>query len=453
MRRRPAPDHSAPLPKCMSQRLPINARYAVLLFWCLMAACHATVDSETTRMTCTFSDWSAPAPMGNDSVARSALARQPRLATTRAGQTYIVGNDIASFMEPVREGAVSVWRLGRESLGRPSGQFDFILPHAFIDGRERIHLVWAERQDPQARRAAGLWLSKASSEIWAAVYDPTSGWSRPRLLLKQPNLLWKTMIGGDQAPPMSDGAVLALPVVPNAVQGDQVVLVRFVDNELVATTTAGPPDLLYASGATLGGRAYLGTIATPAKDGDAPAGTTVFLQISDDAGATWQDPLLVSRSPHPTHWVKTRIAPDGTIHFVWVEQREGGRRTVRHSASADLGRSWSKGEDLVNAASPAGLHAIIDRCGTLHVLLEHVDAAQNQGRVSYAEWRGAWTAPVSLFDSLHVTGPMLHHTSDGRIVLAFAARSAGANDSVPQVTMYSERTHREPAAGTRSPSR
>lgn len=98
------------------------------------------------------------------------------------------------------------------------------------------------------------------------------------------------------------------------------------------------------------------------------AGTHIAVGVSDDVGETWQWHMLSATRFDDRPWIS--VAPHGTVHVIW---NAGGG--VRHSISADSGRSWTEQQRLHSAGGSS--HLAIGPQGDIAVRISPISASGN----------------------------------------------------------------------------
>jgi hypothetical protein len=157
-------------------------------------------------------------------------------------------------------------------------------------------------------------------------------------------------------------------------------------------------------------------------------GNSVFLVRSPDAGRTWLQPQLISRSgANRATQVQVIAGPDGTVHLVWAQNLSGGLlpEVVRHVSSSDAGETWSSADDIDVPDGFGVLHGVADGCGGVHMAYEVVvepeaEDEPERGQLWYARWAGRWTSLAQPFDDLNSTEAALAASPDGSPRLVWA---------------------------------
>jgi hypothetical protein len=166
----------------------------------------------------------------------------------------------------------------------------------------------------------------------------------------------------------------------------------------------------------------------------------VFVQTSSDGGQQWSTPILVSASGRsPAYEVNLLAGRDAALHLVWLQTVSGETTVVRHTRSSDAGQSWSRPTDLGPAAIHAGLRAAVDRCGSVHTVVEDHSQSSDRPRLKYAEWNGQWGTARTLFDTLTTLDADLRAAPDGSLILAFLGRPSESSMTHPPRSLVSHR--------------
>lgn len=95
----------------------------------------------------------------------------------------------------------------------------------------------------------------------------------------------------------------------------------------------------------------------------------VLYSRSGDGGVHWSTPLDVAKSPLPATGAQLAIGPDGTLHCIWIDLRNGGAQRLYYSRSSDNGLSWQTPTDLTgaNARAVGGFSFSLDLQNRLHL--------------------------------------------------------------------------------------
>jgi hypothetical protein len=156
--------------------------------------------------------------------------------------------------------------------------------------------------------------------------------------------------------------------------------------------------------------------------------STVFVVRSTDRGETWGPHHVVTNvSQSPAYEPKVIIDASGTLHLVWMRHRPNDitPEAVWHAESVDGGATWSNFSSLPVSGLVARSHAVMDRCGVIHYVVE----SHRDGSVELAYARlldGRWSGWQWPFEG--TIGAMASMKYDGRdrVLLAWetAQRSA-----------------------------
>jgi hypothetical protein len=382
-----------------------------------------------------------------------AVARFPSLVSTHAGRAVIAGNAIPIFgPDTMPENSLIVWQLDRTrgdtSLGRPPGTFRFDRPRVFVDAKDQLRLIWGEPKTGAPPITTDEWSSRKQqpSTLWAATYTPGSGWSSPHQVFAGRELQWNYAAAATHRSATHDPWLLSVTDDPLPMSGPRRIVLLRLEHGKIAATTIETPHLApsYTSLVSAGRELYLGIISpvpdTLLKEHGASDWNSVLLLVSHDAGRTWDPVRVVSRSgQNSAYWIRTFISSGGALHLVWRQEWAGGGEVFRHIRSTDGGRSWSAPDDLPSPGMTNEFRAVMDACGTLHLVHEHMNPSGLTGHLDYATIGEAGWSPVEhLFREWDVTDATLQLAPDGRLRLVFVAKRPGAPNNAPWIAMYSE---------------
>lgn len=408
-----------------------------------LASCESLPKQRVTTVDeCNLGPWSSQSVLSEDMITSGTVARFPSVAATRSGPVYVAGNDIAGFTaDTVPDNPLTVWQLGGRSLGRPPGTFRFAYPKALIDDEDHLHLIWAEPLADSPPITARDWHRRPRPRsVWTSRYRPGAGWSVPRKVLEDANLWWDESVTTGQVTSGSSQWTLAVSTLKRGATPASIRLIGLARDSVMTSTIANAGGL-YTRLASAGTDVLIGYLAPAPRAGPGSDGNSVFVAASSDGGATWRPPILVSRSgAQPAYELQTVTGSDGVVHLIWLQTIAGAPDVIRHVMSRDGGRTWSARDDLHPEGKTAGLDAVIDACGTVHLVFEHWDASW-RAHLEYVTWRERWSHVEPLFPELIVSGrPTLHRAPDGRLSLAFMGMQADAVTGTPITTMYAQRS-------------
>jgi hypothetical protein len=374
---------------------------------------------------CGFDGWSAPAVLNG--LPPGALPRTPALAAGER-QTFVVGQDwtLPDGGPLPPNPLIALGPSG--SIGVPRGRFAFYSPKAVLDAAGTLHVLWAEPEHPDSARRTRR--DPELTSLWYASYSHRR-WSPAEKVYTTPGrLMW---VADLEKLVVDSAGRLHATVFEWPRQAGVIVLTR-KDRRWTTSYVPATSRAFYGSLAVgREGNLYLAYIAldtTVRRD----AGS-VFLTRSTDGGKTWAPAVQVSRSGQTQATsVRTLVAPDGRVHLVWGQNLSGGlvAEVLRHVASADSGRSWTRPSDLpIVPGFRSDLRAAMDGCGVVHVTYhdEHPppnpgDQPIGTGELRYARWDGAWREADSPFPHLSVIYSDLARGPNGRVHLFLMGRPA-----------------------------
>ena len=391
--------------------------------------------------------WSTPQAILPTQRSERPVARFPSLATG-AHRNFVVGNDIMLFDgSAVPVSPFAAVAVGEKNLGKPEGRFSFIMPRAFADEVGRLHVVWGEPASAPAAISSLDWPPEPITSLWTSVYEESKGWTKPEQLVAHPSIRWGDASSAQRAPLRShhsSGAedIQWALVIPTA-GGDPnqpifVLRLRADGWRTASVSTEGLGTVIYPSIAIDSPRATLAFIA--AHVGTAHDRNSVFVRHSTDSGDHWGPASIVSLSgTRPAHETRVLHGAGATVHLVWLQgDASNGVSVVRHVQSADHGGTWSSPADLGPPALRQSLRATVDKCETLHVVVENLDGGADARVLEYATWVGTWSALSRPFPSLVAVGPDLRVGTRGLPLVAFLARQSDVPPTSVMKTVYSE---------------
>ncbi len=324
---------------------------------------------EPDAPVCVVEDWSPAATMSPVGV----LLRSPDLAV-RQGHPFVAGlnlqlRDSTPLVEPFFLGSGS-----GEDIGRPAGDFQFLHPRIAFDSDDRMHLVWAEAEEPLR---TGLDTAfPALVELWHATYH-AGAWSRPLKLFDGARLYWSRERSGMFLEPESGVLNIVFDTFPIGGSGTgPTVLAKAREGSLLSLDTL----------ALAGSPIYLGVTGRGASlevayvDWHRASDRTRVLSLSShDAGTTWSDPEVVdqgTRGARADTW--PLLDPVGDLHVLWIETEEDrlfGTSTLHHGWRAAGSSAWRFAEPFSLPAAVDNTKAVIDSCGGVHLVADVVDSA------------------------------------------------------------------------------
>ncbi|HEX5439045.1 MAG TPA: hypothetical protein VFW98_17970 [Gemmatimonadaceae bacterium] len=191
---------------------------------------------------------------------------------------------------------------------------------------------------------------------------------------------------------------------------------------------------------------YLAYIA-PVRDTPKLNANSVFFRRSPDDGATWEPPVLVSRSgTREAHLVRMAVTPSGAIHLTWLKNLSGGYRdeVVWHTLSTDEGRTWSTPRELRVAGSiPQESAVAADSIGGVHAVF--IFTGHGGPRLYYVRWHGMTASTPCVLDSgYNVLDPAMATDERGQVQVIWNRLLHAGHGAVREMAMHA--TFTPPAA-------
>jgi hypothetical protein len=390
-------------------------------------------------VSCEDYSWKDPIVIGTTSTPTSSTVRFSEVAS-RAGRTFVVGNSVPSAGAANATSALVIKEISGRTLAPPAGDFLFAFPRAGIDGTGRLHLVWGEPLPDDRPRSLAEWGLQDVRSVWTASTDPATGeWSTPQRLLETRvfPLAWSQLVQGLGAlGPASLGTAVLVPMTDPADRDGRdissTVAVLQLDHgrwvsKLVPLPGRAASAAVWSDGTT-SVLVYVGSASPRAAD------NTVVVMRSIDGGRSWSLPTIIGDSPRgvPIDALAIAASPK-TLHVLWKQSNQGGKRVMRHRASDDWGATWTESSDLPVPSRSGGESVTVDGCGNVHLVFGAI-GEDRLLELRHAVFAKSWTPPALLFPSLVTYGAHLSHGQDGRVWLSFIgiprdARSPDANVS------------------------
>lgn len=325
---------------------------------------------------CRFGQWDdaeALSPVGT-------LLRSPDLGIFR-DRPLIAGlnlprTDSVQFGQPFFLGSTDP----QESLGRPAGEFQFLNPRIVVEEANRLHMVWAEAQEPLS---TGYDITfPVLTELWYAVYSDGQ-WSSPVQLFETGRLFWNREQSDLYFDPTGD----VLSVLYDTFSGPTV-LQRAERGPRISTDTVfGAGDPIYMDIVGRGAALYVVYLDWSRAHG----GTRVQVVSSSDSGRTWSTPVVLD--PDTQHrpsdsWVF--LGSTGELHVLWIEVSEdswSSTDSLHHSWRESGSTQWQMEETYPLPEGLAHVVVTMDRCGGFHLVGDRL-TDQGTPRLAYVERRG-----------------------------------------------------------------
>lgn len=298
-----------------------------------------------------------------------------------------------------------------------------------MDWKQRLTLIWAEPSEHDDLARPFAWTRLRLQSLWSSRYDAKS-WTTPKQLYSG-RTLWGRP-NTDDFVRASDGSWHV--VAPTLMaESSPLMHARLDGDQWAMSSIPTHSDAIYSSVATLIGEnalivAFIGAL----KSARGPDVNSVFIIRSADLGASWSEEEVISRSgSNPAYEVRVRSGQDGALHLVWIQEVQNGHRVLRHKHSLDGGRVWSESNDVApREGFMNGLQAVVDRCGTLHVVYQTTSDRGKTSALFHATWNKAWVDHERLFDGVDGFDPALQMLATGELVLSFLGRVENVGDSV-----------------------
>lgn len=101
----------------------------------------------------------------------------------------------------------------------------------------------------------------------------------------------------------------------------------------------------------------------------------VLYSRSTDGGQTWSASFDLADSPLPANSPNLMLGPDGTLHAIWNDLRDGGSGRLYYSRSTDAGLIWAPPRDVTgaHARKVGGFSFGLDLQNRLHLAWHYGD--------------------------------------------------------------------------------
>ena len=377
--------------------------------------------------------WDPPQLIGNAPPSTRPGVQFPNVAVG-GDRSYVVGTDIKEFDgTAVKESPLTAVTVDDgQIIGKPAGQWSFVMPTAVVSAEGRLHLLWGEPAGGTRPIPTDAWPPRDITALWTASYAPAVGWTAPQRVYEGKTLLWApqavaTAVASSSAAHSEvSSRRIAVPVATFTGEPDQPVLLlrlgadRWTVENVPNAVRGGPVSPVYAADATREYLAYLG--ADPrATSADV---NSVLIQRSADSGRTWTPTAVISRSGSlPAQSLQVVSTAASVVHLVWLQTvSTTGDAVLRHTMSRDGGSTWSAPQSGGTPGTWQSMRAASDICGTIHVVYEDWTHGPSAVRLLYASWNGSWTTPVPLFPGWSSRSASLVQSSANEMTLVFLGR-------------------------------
>lgn len=321
-----------------------------------------------------------------------------------------------------------------ETIGRPPGDFELINARLLTGPDGLQHLIWGERSPTSAARSR----PEAAPTIrvhslWHATYGRRTGWSTPRPLYDplpgRDELLWNFENAG--ASISAEGAIAL--VVPRI--GHSLHYAAYEDG--LWRTDAISVKATYADIAHGDdGAVYLAVVGEDQTQKHGQNGRLLFLR-SADSGRSWTSPkwLRAGRNVRASR-PRLSVSHGKIVHLFWGQHISADVTTdvVRHIASDDEGRTWTRPHDLnLPALAFTKWQSGVDACGVPRVVTSTwvPQGSTHVGRVFHAALRGHWHDLGRVLPHNPAREVRLRSGSDGTLHLIASVRRSPAGDRLP----------------------
>ena len=365
-------------------------------------------------------------------VGQRVVARDP--SVTRVGdRMYFAGSNTPRFdsLPPADSLLTLVDREGTP-LPRPAGHDVFMLPRVARLTDSAFAMMWGVPDSVPTDHRLPPWTNVA--RLWAATWDSRRGWTEAHPLLAGAPVAWtEEVVTG---PITRDGDVLL--AIPHR-KGLQYlryhegmwrgVLIPLASSTAYASVATDPrtADVLIA---------YIAAVPDAMADAN-----SVFVIRSENGGASWSAPTLVSRSGGtPAFDVSLLNGLGGRMQLVWMQDQTGDLvpEVIRRVESTDGGRTWQSPTDLRLPPGTRALKAVADACGALHVIYKDWRGGGTTGHLDYARFTGdRWSAIEHLLPQATVVSGSLASLDSADVLLVFLSRQDATDPREPLRLRYS----------------
>lgn len=323
----------------------------------------------------------------------------------------------------------------KETISIPADGMAFS-PVAGVDGGERMHVYWAERHYGKAADSTPSEFTQVYrvSQAFSTGGGDGLSWSSPELVYEAPRVDWTRGRGLSVVAGADSSIHIVFPVqrhVPTIVHLRE-------KTGRIRTITEFIGDLsVYADiAAASTGQMYIAYVA-PDVTRREPNANSVFVRRSDNSGYSWGEAILVDYSGYNrAHDIRVVVAPDGTVHLVWLKNVTGSviPEEVWHSYSRDNGRTWTVPTALPNSSNPRQISLAIDMFGAIHTVFSRQDKS-GLTKLMYGRWTTeGWSETCALDAQFEVVSFDALLSVEGRVHLVWNRAPLGSEVESP--TLY-----------------
>lgn len=265
-----------------------------------------------------------------------------------------------------------------------------------VSDGERIHLLWATH-NPHPSTSEEVYFP--TTLYWSSFESGT--WSRPHAIFKDSRGLdWYPDPAADVAVD-SEGTLHVLFPLP---LGYGLVYLRkegdaWIRGEAPRRSAsyvdlwAGERDTLYVVVVDAARDLLEGT-----EDGQGRDSNSVLFAASYDGGASWRNPVLVSRSgTQQASFPDITVSDSGVVHIAWKKNLSGGPfpEVIWTSSSFDGGQTWLEPEQIDYGGGFLGDLDLIEVCDRLNIVFEVFRSREDLDFGVYAVERvgAGWSDP------------------------------------------------------------
>lgn len=306
-------------------------------------------------------------------------------------------------------------RFDGRSFGSPVGSFWYAYPRSAIDHAGVVHVVWAEPGAalPSDPSTLGGKVPVLQS-LWHTTFQ-AGAWSPAHLIYRAERIQWDEVRTSRLLVDSNDGLHIAF--VADDATGPGVIYLKSEDASWRRWRSARlvSPGPIYIDLAVEGGRrvaiAFVQAVASPR-----PRPNVLFLLQSLDAGKNWSRPIEIS-TPGEDPAIEPHVFVDGhsSLQLEWVQQSAGSFTggNVWHTVLTTTGRRSTSSLPLPTNVLTSHSQAIIDPCGTVHVMTQAYPHGASElwyARVTLQGW-STWSRPFKgrgAQASLAADGAMVH---------------------------------------------
>ena len=376
-------------------------------------------------VSCPAGAWGPALQLGSGgSHSANAIMRSPSLAVVD-GQAFVAGMNLPFVVEPVPSGSFTAYSLSTGSIDRPPGRFRFRYPRLYAaPDDDELLAVWGETSPADSNGG----LQANIEQIWTSAFRGGQ-WSQPQLLATAPWFFWNVAEASTAWTDTARTLHILIPRVPDE-ENEGTLELRYRHGMWSAAMVHVGVNAGYAAVAPVSDGAVL-AIATGGVR--SLATSRIFITRTRDRGASWAPPwLLAAADSGPASGITALSVDAKTVHVLWGESVTSGITpdVIRHFVSNDLGRTFTRLEDLRPPRGFDAIRAVADRCGVLHLVYEHrfVDSSGAfRVHLDYVAWRGTWSPPQHLSPEQDGFSANLAYDSTGNILrLVWLSRPAGS---------------------------